>query len=59
VGGNFEFDLEAELGARLLLNDRWSLIVEGAFQHISNADTAARNVGVNALGARVGLGWIY
>jgi len=59
IGGNFEFILEADLGARLLLNDRWSLLFEGTFQHISNADTAARNVGVNALGGRIGVGWIY
>ena len=59
IGGNFEFILEADLGARLLLNDRWSLLFEGTFQHISNADTAARNVGVNALGGRIGVGWIF
>jgi len=41
------------------LNDRWSLLIEGGYQHISNADTAARNVGVNAFGGSVGLGWIY
>ena len=59
IGSNFEFVLEADLGARILLNDRWSLLVAGGFQHISNADTAARNVGVNALGGRIGVGWIY
>ena len=59
IGSDFEFVLEADLGARILLNDRWSLLFEGTFQHISNADTAARNVGVNALGGRMGAGWIY
>jgi len=59
IGGNFEFILEADLGARVMLNDRWSILLEGSFQHISNADTAARNVGVNALGGRIGVGWIY
>jgi len=59
IGGNFEFILEADFGARILLNDRWSLLIEGGYQHISNADTASRNVGVNAIGGRVGLGWIY
>jgi len=59
IGGNFEFNLEAEFGARLLLNDRWSLLLEAGYDHISNADTAARNVGVNALGGRLGVGWIY
>jgi len=59
IGGNFEFLLEAEFGARILINDRWSVLIEGGYQHISNADTAARNVGVNAFGGSVGLGWIY
>ena len=59
IGSDFEFLLEADLGVRLMLNDRWSLLFEGSFQHISNADTAARNVGVNALGGRIGLGYIY
>jgi hypothetical protein len=59
IGGNFEFILQAEFGARILLSDRWSLLIEGGYQHISNADTASRNVGVNALGGQIGLGWIY
>jgi hypothetical protein len=59
IGSDFEFILEADLGARLMLNDRWSLLFEGTFQHISNADTASRNVGVNALGGRIGLGYLY
>ena len=59
IGSDFEFILEADLGARLLLNDHWSLLLEGGFQHISNADTAARNVGVNALGGRMGASYIY
>jgi lipid A 3-O-deacylase len=59
IGGAFEFVLEADLGVRYLINDRWSILAEGGFQHISNADTASRNVGVNALGGRVGLGFKY
>jgi hypothetical protein len=59
IGSDFEFILQGDLGARFLLNDHWSILVEGGFQHISNADTAARNVGVNALGGRLGVGFIY
>lgn len=59
IGGNFEFLLQADIGARVLLTDRLSLLLEGGFQHISNANTASRNVGVNALGGRVGLGVNY
>jgi hypothetical protein len=59
IGGNFEFILSADLGVRFLLNNHWSLLLEGGFQHISNADTASRNVGVNAAGGRLGFGYIY
>jgi hypothetical protein len=59
IGGQFEFVLQADIGARYLLNDRWSILAEGGFQHISNADTASRNVGVNALGGRLGVGIAY
>jgi hypothetical protein len=59
IGANFEFLLQADLGARILLTDRWSLLIEAGIQHISNADTASRNVGVNSLGGRIGFGWIY
>jgi hypothetical protein len=59
IGANFEFLLQGDLGARILLTDRWSLLIEAGVQHISNADTASRNVGVNSLGGRIGLGYIY
>jgi hypothetical protein len=59
IGGNFEFILDADFGGRFLLNDRWSVLVEAGIEHISNADTESRNVGVNSLGGRVGLGWVY
>jgi hypothetical protein len=59
IGSDFEFLLQADFGARVLLNSHWSILMEGGYQHISNADTAARNVGVNALGGRIGFGYIY
>ena len=59
IGGNFEFLLQADFGARFMLNDRWSLLLEAGFQHISNADTASRNVGVDSIGGRLGAGYLY
>lgn len=59
IGSDFEFILSADLGIRFMLNRNWSLRLEGGFQHISNADTASRNVGVNALGGRLGLGYAF
>jgi hypothetical protein len=37
------------------MSDAWSLDIEGGIQHISNADMATRNAGVNCLGGSVGL----
>jgi lipid A 3-O-deacylase len=58
IGQDWEFDLEAPLGSRYFLTERrhWSVNLEGGYRHISNADTADRNVGLNSLGAGVGLG---
>ena len=38
----------------VLLNRDWSLNVEGIHQHVSNANTSDRNVGLNALGGLLG-----
>jgi lipid A 3-O-deacylase len=55
IGRTIEGNLQTSLGVRILLNANWSLDLEGVFQHISNANTADRNVGVNALGGLVGV----
>jgi hypothetical protein len=57
LGQAWEFDLEAALGIRYFFNDRWSANLEGGYRHISNADQADRNVGLNSVGATVGLGY--
>lgn len=55
IGRTLEVSLQAGLGLRILLGSNWSLDLEADYQHISNADTASRNVGVNALGGLGGL----
>jgi len=55
IGKTLEFGLQTSLGFRILLNAHWSLDLEGVYQHISNANTGDRNVGVNALGGLVGV----
>jgi lipid A 3-O-deacylase len=50
VGENFEFVLQADFGIRYLINDQWSVSMEGDFRHISNADLASRNEGLNSIG---------
>jgi len=56
IGQAWEFDLEATIGVRYFFNNRWSANLEGGYRHISNADTNDRNVGLNSIGAGIGLG---
>jgi Lipid A 3-O-deacylase (PagL) len=55
IGGTFEADLEGAAGTRFFICRRWSLNTELFLQHISNADTQPRNVGINALGGLLGI----
>jgi hypothetical protein len=54
IGGPTEFLLQAELGVRYFVSSSWSLDAEGGYQHISNANTFSRNVGVNNFGGSIG-----
>lgn len=55
IGRTLEANLQADLGFRILLGPDWSFDFEAGYQHISNANTADRNVGVNALGGLIGI----
>jgi hypothetical protein len=50
IGEGFEFVLQGDLGLRYLISDTWSVSTEAGFRHISNADLASRNEGLNSLG---------
>jgi hypothetical protein len=50
IGEAFEFVLQADLGLKYLINDRWSVSAEAGYRHISNADLSSRNEGLNSLG---------
>ena len=54
VGRTQEFTIQTSTGVRVLVNPRWSVDLEAIYQHISNAGTADRNVGVNAVGGLLG-----
>jgi Lipid A 3-O-deacylase (PagL) len=54
-----EFNLQGIIGARLMLNDRWSLVVEGAYRHISNAEIKKPNFGIDSGGGNVGFGFFF
>jgi hypothetical protein len=54
-----EFNLQAEVGTRLMLNERWSLVIEGAYRHISNAEIKKPNFGIDSVGGNVGFGFSF
>ncbi len=59
VGSGFEFSLVSNLGVRIFVSPHLSINLSGNFEHTSNANTASRNTGVNALGASLGAGYFY
>jgi hypothetical protein len=59
VGAFFEFYLHYEVGVKCFLAPNLSLDLEGGIQHISNANTAARNKGVNAFGGAIGFTYYF
>ena len=59
IGANVEFTTQFAGGLKFLLDKNWTFNVEGAFQHISNANTSARNQGVNAYGGFVGFTYVF
>jgi opacity protein-like surface antigen len=54
-----EFNLQAAIGTRVMLNDRWSLIVEGDYRHISNAEIKKPNFGIDSVGGNLGFGFSF
>lgn len=54
-----EFNLQGIGGLRYFLNDRWSLIGEIGYRHISNAGLHSPNVGVDSIGGNVGVGFSF
>jgi opacity protein-like surface antigen len=59
IGSVREFNLEADGGLRYRFGPNWSLDAEVTFQHISNADSARRNGGINDVGFRVGFTYTF
>ncbi len=54
IGRSFEFNLQAGVGLRYLCSERCAIFAEFDYRHISNADTADRNLGLNSLGGLLG-----
>ena len=59
LGEAFEFVLQADVGLKYLINDKWAISAEVDFRHISNADLAGRNEGLNSLGGLMQLSYSF
>jgi Lipid A 3-O-deacylase (PagL) len=59
IGQLFEFYLHFEVGVKCFLAPNLSLDLEGGLQHISNANLAGRNMGVNAFGGQIGFTYYF
>lgn len=55
VGQDFNFNLDLGAGVSFLLSSHWFVNLEYRYQHISNADMADLNLGVNAHGPMVAM----
>jgi hypothetical protein len=55
IGQWFEFTLKAAAGLHYFVNRNLAVDVEGGYTHISNADIASRNLGINAVGGSIGV----
>lgn len=54
-----EFNLQGIGGTRIMLSDRWSLVIEGGYRHISNAEIKKPNFGIDSVGGNLGFGFFF
>ena len=59
VGQAFNFNVSAGAGLRYFISRNCSLNLEFRFQHISNANMAPRNIGINAAGPMLGVSYFF
>ena len=59
LGREWSFHLQAGLGVRYLFSDQCALFAEVSYRHISNADSAERNLGLNSIGAALGVSLFF
>ncbi len=58
-GHEFNFNVCAAGGLRYFLRPNLALTAELLFRHLSNANTADHNIGINAMGPSVGISWFF
>ena len=58
-GQTFNFNLNAATGVRYFIDTRCSLNAEYRFEHVSNANLADHNLGINSQGAVLSVSWFF
>ena len=59
IGADCSFQLQAALGVRWFLTERWALTTALQYQHFSNAKFNERNKGLDALGGFIGVSYFF
>ena len=59
VGTDWNWELQAAIGVRWMLNERLALTTYAQWQHFSNGGSSANNRGLNGVGAMAGLSWFF
>lgn len=59
MGSDFLFSFGGEVGLRCMISRRVSLTGGIEYRHLSNGNTADRNVGLNVLGGTIGVGLFF
>jgi len=59
VGQPFNFNLDVGAGTRFFVASKWAVNLEYRYQHISNANSGRKNIGVNAQGPMLGVSYFF
>jgi hypothetical protein len=59
VGQPFNFNLDIAAGLRFFVARNWSIDLICQYQHISNADTGKKNIGINSYGPVLGVSYFF
>ena len=59
VGQPFNFNLNLSIGTRYFVAAKWAVQLEFRYQHISNANTARHNLGINSAGPILGVSYLF
>ena len=59
VGQPFNFNLDLAAGVRFFVAKNWSVNLSCQYQHISNANTGPKNIGINSYGPILGVSYFF